>query len=127
MLMSWLIAAPQAKTPGQTISTPALGKALFQQHCASCHGEDGKGAGPAAIAFKVQPPDLTALSRQNRGKFPTDRVGQAIRGDRMQEAHGSTDMPVWGPVFLALSRMDRAEVERRISDLTEYIKSMQGK
>jgi len=54
-------------------------------------------------------------------------VVQAIRGDRMQSAHGSTDMPVWGPVFLALTGMNQVEVERRISDLTEHIKSVQVK
>jgi mono/diheme cytochrome c family protein len=124
MLVSWLIAAPYAKTQSQPLPTQAPGKALFQQHCASCHGEDAKGAGPAAIAFKVQPPDLTALSRRNRGKFPARRVVQSIRGDRTQSAHGSTEMPVWGPVFLALTGMNRAEVERSITDLTEYIKFM---
>ena len=125
--MNWFVAAQQAKTQNHQTSAGASGKALFQQHCASCHGDDGKGAGPAAVAFKVQPPDLTALSRQNRGKFPEDRVAQAIRGDRMQSAHGSTDMPAWGPVFLALTPMNQAEVERRISELTEYIKSVQVK
>jgi len=126
-LVNWFVAAQQAKTQGHPTSARASGKTLFQQSCASCHGDDGKGAGPAAVAFKVQPPDLTALSRQNRGKFPRDRVVQAIRGDRMQNAHGSTNMPVWGPVFLALTGMNQVEVERRISDLTEYIKSVQVK
>ena len=126
-LVSWFVAAQQAKTQGHPTSARASGKTLFQQSCASCHGDDGKGAGPAAVAFKVQPPDLTALSRQNRGKFPRDRVVQAIRGDRMQNAHGSTNMPVWGPVFLALTGMNQVEVERRISDLSEYIKSVQVK
>jgi len=127
LLGSWFVAAQQAKTQGHPTSARASGKTLFQQSCASCHGDDGKGAGPAAVAFKVQPPDLTALSRQNRGKFPRDRVARAIRGDRMQSAHGSTDMPVWGPVFLVLTGMNQVEVERRISDLTEYIKSVQVK
>lgn len=119
--------AQQMKTLSHPTSAPASGKALFLEHCASCHGDDGKGAGPAAIAFKVQPPDLTALSRQNRGKFPKDRVLQAIRGDRMQSAHGSTDMPAWGPAFLVMTGVNQAEVERRIRDLTAYIKSVQVK
>ena len=127
LLVSWFVAAQQARTRDHPTSARASGKALFLQHCASCHGDDGKGAGPAAVGFEVQPPDLTAMSRQNRGKFPRDRVVQAIRGDRMPSAHGSTDMPVWGPVFLALTGMNQVEVERRISDLTEYIKSVQVK
>jgi mono/diheme cytochrome c family protein len=127
LLVSWFVAAQQAKTQGHPPSARASGKALFQQYCASCHGDDGKGAGPAAVAFKIQPPDLTALSQQNHGKFPRERVVQAIRGDRMQSAHGSTDMPVWGPVFMALTGMNQVETARRISDLTEYIKTLQVK
>lgn len=127
LLASWFVAAQQPKTQDHRSSALASGKALFRQHCASCHGDDGKGAGPAAFAFKVQPPDLTVLSRHNRDKFPKDRVVQAIRGDRVESAHGSTDMPVWGPVFLALSGMNQDEVERRISDLTEYLNSVQVK
>jgi mono/diheme cytochrome c family protein len=127
LLVSWFGAAQQAKTQGHTISARSRGKVLFQQYCASCHADDGKGAGPAAFAFKVQPPDLTELSRQNHGKFPRERVVQAIRGDRRQSAHGSTDMPVWGPVFLALTGEKQVEVEKLISDLAEYIKSVQVK
>jgi mono/diheme cytochrome c family protein len=127
LLVSWFVAAPQATTQGHPTSARASGRALFQQNCASCHGDDGKGAGPAAVAFKVQPPDLTALSRQNHGKFPKDRVVQAIRGDRMQSAHGSTDMPVWGPMFLAMTGMNEVQAERRVRDLTEHIKSVQVK
>lgn len=127
LLGSWFVAAQQAKTHGHPTSARVSGKALFQQYCASCHGDDGKGAGPAAIAFKVQPPDLTALSRMNHGKFPNDRVAQSIRGDRIPNAHGSTDMPVWGPLFLAMTGVNQVEVEKRLSDLTEYIKSAQTK
>src|SRR5271166_1960905 len=127
LLVSWFVAAQQTNTPDHPTSARVSGRVLFEQYCASCHGDDGKGAGPAAIAFKVQPPDLTALSRQNHGKFPKDRVVQSIRGDRMQSAHGSTDMPVWGPVFLALTGMNQVEVEKRVRDLTEHIKSVQVK
>lgn len=127
LLASWFVVAQPAKTQDHPTSASTSGRALFQQYCASCHGDDGKGAGPAAVAFRVQPPDLTALSRQNHGKFPRDRVVDAIRGDRMQSAHGSTEMPVWGPEFLALTGMNQVEVDRRIRDLTEYIKSVQGK
>jgi mono/diheme cytochrome c family protein len=127
LLMSWLAAAQQAKTESHQTSARPSGRVLFKDYCASCHAEDGKRAGPAAFAFKVQPPDLTALSRQNGGKFPRDRVVRAIRGDRMPSAHGATDMPVWGPVFQALSDMNPAAVRQRINDLTEHIKSLQVK
>ncbi len=120
-------AGPLARSQSKEPSARATGKSLFLDCCASCHAEDAKGAGIAGLGFKVQPPDLTTLSRQNHGKFPRDRVVQAIRGERMPTAHGSTDMPVWGPVFLALTNMNQAEVRKRISDLTEYIQSLQVK
>ena len=121
------VAVQQAKAEGHPASARASGKALFKQYCASCHGDDAKGAGPAAVAFKVQPPDLTVLSRQNNGKFSKDRVVEAIRGERKESAHGSTDMPVWGPMFLGLAGMNQVEAERHIQDVAEYIKSVQVK
>jgi mono/diheme cytochrome c family protein len=66
--LNWLVAAQQAKTQAHPISARAKGKALFQQYCASCHGDDGKGAGPAAVAFKVQPPtESRQVSQGPRG------------------------------------------------------------
>jgi len=35
------------------------GRALFNRHCASCHGEDGKAKTDIAAAMKVKPTDLT--------------------------------------------------------------------
>ncbi len=127
LLVVCFAAVQQAKSQSRPVSARASGKALFTQYCASCHGDDAKGAGPAAVAFKVQPPDLTVLSRQNNGKFPKDRVVEAIRGDRKESAHGSTDMPVWGPMFLGLAGMNEVEAEKHIQDVTQYIKSVQVK
>ncbi len=38
----------------------AGGAGLFTQHCATCHGADGRGDGPAAKALADPPADLTA-------------------------------------------------------------------
>jgi putative copper export protein/mono/diheme cytochrome c family protein len=38
----------------------ARGEALFQTHCAICHGREGRGDGPAAAGLNPQPADLTA-------------------------------------------------------------------
>jgi len=54
LLVSWFVASQQAKTQGHPTSARASGKTLFQQYCASCHGDDGKGAGPAAVAFNLR-------------------------------------------------------------------------
>ena len=105
----------------------ASGKTLFLQHCASCHGDDAKGAGPAAVALKKQPPDLTALAKRNHGKFPYAGVSKAIDGDFDVAAHGSKEMPTWGPLFLALTGVNAAKAENLTTNLTDYIKSIQVK
>ena len=114
----------KGQSHGQSI---AAGKALFMEHCASCHGDDAKGAGPAAISLKVQPPDLTALSARNHGKFRYDDVYKAIHGNQATAAHGSREMPTWGPAFLAMPGVDQAAADRRIRNLTDYIKAIQAK
>jgi mono/diheme cytochrome c family protein len=40
-------------------SAIAAGKALFEVHCTSCHGEGGKGDGPDAMMYTPEPADLT--------------------------------------------------------------------
>ena len=113
------------KVPAKATSA-ASGKEMFVAYCASCHGLDGKGNGPAAPALKNQPGDLTLLAQKNGGNFPTMRVMSSIR-DVTQNVHGSKDMPVWGPVFRALSKGDQAQVQLRITNLTHYVESMQVK
>jgi mono/diheme cytochrome c family protein len=108
-------------------TSPASGKEMYVNYCASCHGSTGKGDGPAAVALKASPTDLTTLSRRNQGKFPSAHVAQAIKGDAALPAHGSKDMPVWGPVFNSMSKGDQAMVQLRISNLTKYIEAMQAK
>jgi mono/diheme cytochrome c family protein len=113
------------KVPASPTSA-ASGKEMFDAYCASCHGVDGKGNGPAAPALKKQPGDLTLLAQKNSGKFPAMRVMASIR-DVTQNVHGSKDMPVWGPILSAVSSNSPAVVTQRISNLTGYIESLQVK
>lgn len=41
------------------LSAAQRGKYLYQQNCASCHGDSGKGDGPAGTALTHPPADLT--------------------------------------------------------------------
>jgi mono/diheme cytochrome c family protein len=102
------------------------GPDLFRFHCATCHGRDGKGNGPAAAALKVPPTDLTVLARDQHGVFPTREVEMTIRGGRTGTVHGSDEMPVWGPIFFALDPSD-ARVKARIAALVAHIASIQQK
>ncbi|MBN9561269.1 MAG: CopD family protein [Alphaproteobacteria bacterium] len=45
---------------GFAATSIADGAALYPQHCASCHGAEGRGDGPAARGLRIPPADLTA-------------------------------------------------------------------
>jgi mono/diheme cytochrome c family protein len=105
------------------------GRDLFQFYCAACHGKTGVGDGPAAAALRTPPVDLTIIARANGGVFPNDRVRAAIAGTGSRAptpAHGSREMPVWGPIFRALDPND-ALVAVRIGNLVIFLESIQVK
>lgn len=102
------------------------GKDLFREYCAVCHGQDAKGAGPAADALKKSPSDLTQLSRKNNGKFPEQRVLATFKGEGGVTAHGSQDMPVWGPIFSKMSS-NLNQGQDRIYALLNYVEEIQAK
>jgi len=108
-------------------TSPVSGKEMYTAYCAVCHGTDGKGAGPAASALKVPPTDLSALSKNNGGKYPALKVDASIRGESSLPAHGSKDMPVWGQLFWNMSSGHEGEVQQRVTNLTKYIQSLQAK
>jgi putative copper resistance protein D len=45
---------------GYSAGSIVQGAELFATHCASCHGRQGRGDGPAGRFFRVKPSDLTA-------------------------------------------------------------------
>jgi mono/diheme cytochrome c family protein len=108
-------------------TSPVSGKEMYTTYCAVCHGTDGKGGGPAASALKVPPTDLTLLSKNNGGKYPALKVESSIRGESALPAHGSKEMPVWGSLFWKMSAGHEGEVQQRVTNLTEYIESLQAK
>ncbi len=105
------------------ISESAYGPDLYRAYCASCHGKDGRGDGPVAPALKVSPPDLTRLTARQGGMFPAIEVQAILRGTAVS-AHGSEEMPVWGPIFQALDPSD-ARVKARIASLVSHLRSIQ--
>src|SRR5215469_15659545 len=106
-------ATPQVKKVPAPYTEPSSGKGMYTAYCASCHGANGKGDGPAAPALKVPPTNLTLIAAKNGGTFPDAHIAQVIRGDSATAAHGNKDMPVWGPVFLQMGH-NTAQVQQRI-------------
>ena len=108
-----------------------IGADEYRISCLSCHGVGGKGNGTMAQFLKVQPSDLTTITKKNEGVFPLDKVYRTIDGRQGVTGHGERDMPIWGARYL------REDAERygsfggddvvrmRILELVYYIQAIQ--
>jgi mono/diheme cytochrome c family protein len=56
------------------------GRADFEALCASCHGTDATGNGPAAAGLPRPPANLTLIAARNGGVFDYDAVMSHIDG-----------------------------------------------
>ena len=119
-------AAKTIKKVNAQPTTTLNGADLFKEYCAVCHGSGAKGDGPAADALKKRPADLTQLSRKNGGSFPELHVMNYIKGQDVLAAHGSRDMPIWGQLFHSMNK-DAGTTQLRVSNLTDYVKTLQAK
>jgi mono/diheme cytochrome c family protein len=107
---------------------PVDGANIFQTYCAACHGLDGRGNGPVSKALKEEVPDLTRLVQQNDGTFPAIHVRNTIMfgADDLLPAHGSKEMPIWGPIFHEIE-FDQDLGDMRLENVAEYLESIQRK
>lgn len=105
LLLCLLPVSPAQKPPSSPPDSPSAhipldGARIFQNHCATCHGADGSGHGPASSALKESLQDLRLLSQRNGGNFPEQHTKDIIEGKQpAPPAHGSREMPIWGPIF----------------------------
>jgi len=105
------------------------GEGLYAELCAVCHGQGGKGDGPAVPALEQTPPDLTTVAVRNKNVFPHDKLERAIAGRARIDVHGTIGMPIWGLAF----RDARPEwqwgreqfAKRQIHEIVEYLESLQ--
>ncbi len=114
-----------------------IGEREYQSRCAVCHGKTGTGDGPMAIYLAPKLPNLRALSSNNGGVFPFDRVYRVIDGREEVKAHGSKGMRVWGNEYndeaveyysFYLSLRDaKSYVRGRILALVTYVFDLQDK
>lgn len=120
-----------AMAAGAAAEEASLGKDLYAEACAVCHGMDGKGTGEFAEHLKVRPSDLTVLAKGNHGEFPFLKVYQIVDGRPGVRGHSGGDMPIWGNVFsrdIADGGKPYAAelyVRARIVSLVDYVSTLQ--
>lgn len=117
---------PQKGTPEYL----QAGRDQYMKYCATCHGPTGTGDGMASSTFNKHPVDLTLLSKQNGGTFPTMKVLSIVKGDTPISAHGTREMPVWGeilghPLDTSMYQQDAANL--KILSIATYLESIQKK
>jgi len=119
-------ASPAAQAPGRPIVSQSVanGQAIYRDHCAVCHGDRGKGNGPAAGALTPRPTDLTKETKRP-GMFPAAHLTAVLKGTDVVVAHGAPAMMIWGALFLADAHGDQAVADARISDVVQFIASIQ--
>lgn len=101
------------------------GREIYMNRCSACHGEDGKGNGPAVGALKVAPADLTLLTQRNQGTFPVERVKNIVGQWVEISAHGSREMPIWGDLFFPKTAAEEQAANERFKILVTYLESIQ--
>lgn len=120
-----------AQSPTIRIQAPRTraddGHQMYVNYCAPCHGLDGRGHGPTAAVLKVPPADLTVLSTSNNGKYPDVHVAAVLQFGIDTRAHGSKEMPVWGPVLRSVEPRDDQIRALRITNLVRYVETLQAK
>lgn len=87
------------------------GKKLYLTYCSSCHGETGKGDGPAAQSLPVKPANHTAGAVMNQ---LTDKYLMEIISKGGGVVGKSPMMPAWGGQFK----------EDQIRDIVAYVRSI---
>jgi mono/diheme cytochrome c family protein len=103
------------------------GEQTYKQYCGACHGSDAKGKGPLAPLLTTRTPDLTTLAKRHLDKFPYDYVSSILEFGPGVTAHGSSDMPTWGPIFRYFDNQNERVVRQRIRNLCDYLASLQEK
>jgi mono/diheme cytochrome c family protein len=98
-LIACLLLPASALADGTVTKSVDSGRDIFVEHCASCHGSDATGNGPAAVLTNTPPADLTRITERAGGTFPAARVMEIITYGGKIAAHGSGPMPVWGKIF----------------------------
>jgi mono/diheme cytochrome c family protein len=129
------LAAETVTTPDLTAVELASAVKDFGTYCVVCHGDKARGRGPVAKELKTPPSDLTRISARAGGVFPAAAVYKKIEGLDMPLAHGTSEMPIWGALFVHQAVGDGVLIEdaktaarvatQRMKRLVKYLETIQ--
>ena len=129
-LLSGILLSAVGAAEAQPLNTTAgAGKDIYETNCATCHGLDGRGGGPASNYLSVKPADLTQIAKRRKGKFPDDEIMAKIDGREEIGGHGSRDMPVWGRIFsnrVGDGAIGEEVTQGNLKALVEYLRTLQN-
>ena len=128
--LRWMVGAPTAEPKTQPPETPklrALGRSLFEQRCAGCHGAKGDGLGPHAARLPVRPTNFTVgvykLRSTPTGSIPTDRdlfvtLTRGVHGTPMLPWKALSEEERWALVYQLKSLSVRFREEQPAHPIT---------
>jgi mono/diheme cytochrome c family protein len=113
---AWALWGPGARpAAGQVSAAPAApvhpGKAVYDRHCATCHGATGAADGPGAAALAIKPPPLTNGRLLNA--LSDDFLTTVVR-----DGAGAVGLAPQMPGFRRLL------TEREIRDVVIYVRTL---
>lgn len=116
-----LVAAPATAEPTEASEAPPAapsGRDLYVQHCAICHGPEGKGDGPAGLPIVPMPRDFSVgrfkFDADSDGRTGTDRDLFLVIRDGAGAYGGNPVMAPWAHLG-----------EERIRELVAYVRSLE--
>lgn len=127
LVTAGLSAAAQTQKKNAAKPNLANGQATYLRYCASCYGKTGKGDGPAAMAMKTSPADLTTLAKRHEGKYPRGYVSAVLNFGKSFASHGSEDMPIWGARFRKIDLVRDPLGQQHVADVVAYLESIQAR
>lgn len=110
-LLAILTAALLSTTLAVQAADVDQGKKLYGQFCASCHGQSGKGDGPAAAALNPKPRDHT--DKEYMSKLSDEDMFKVIKNGGASVGK-SPLMPPWGASLK----------DDQIKDVVAYIRTL---
>ncbi len=104
LLGASLVSATSLAAQPSSVSAHERGKALYERHCAVCHGNDGRADTPVGRLLKPRPRNFTDPIEMAR--LTVDRIYRSIK-----EGRPGTAMAAWKQVL----------AETEIGDVIDYI------